>query len=155
MSGTNCYPANGVLKRNYALARLRKWNPQLKIWGLSATLGNLDTALSALVGKHENSVLINGDLKKKFVVKTIIPKNMEKFPWAGHLGGKLVEEVAKQIEKAQDHFSLHQCPVPDGILVSCSSFRSSQVGGRTGHPSRLSGSQRQDSGGESASQRRN
>ncbi len=83
------------------LARLRKWNPELKTWGLSATLGNLDTALSTLVGSHENSVLINGDLKKKFVVKTIIPKDMEKFPWAGHLGGKLVEEVAKQIEKAK------------------------------------------------------
>ena len=83
------------------LARLRKWNPELKTWGLSATLGNLDTALSTLVGSHKNSVLINGDLKKKFVVKTIIPKDMEKFPWAGHLGGKLVEEVAKQIEKAQ------------------------------------------------------
>ena len=83
------------------LARLRKWNPELKTWGLSATLGNLETALSTLVGSHENSVLINGDLKKKFVVKTIIPKDMEKFPWAGHLGGKLVEEVAKQIEKAQ------------------------------------------------------
>ena len=83
------------------LARLRKWNPDLKTWGLSATLGNLNTALSTLVGSHKNSVLINGDLKKKFVVKTIIPQNMEKFPWAGHLGGKLVEEVAKQIEKAQ------------------------------------------------------
>ena len=83
------------------LARLRKWNPKLKTWGLSATLGNLDTALSALVGNHANSILINGDLKKKFLVKTIIPKDMEKFPWAGHLGGKLVEEVAKQIEKAK------------------------------------------------------
>ena len=83
------------------LARLRKWNPNLKTWGLSATLGNLDTALSTLVGCHPNRVLINGDLKKKFVVKTIIPKDMEKFPWAGHLGGKLVEEVAKQIEKAK------------------------------------------------------
>ena len=83
------------------LARLRKWNPELKTWGLSATLGNLDTALSALVGSHQNSVLINGDLKKKFVVKTIIPKDMEKFPWAGHLGGKLVEAVAKQIERAK------------------------------------------------------
>lgn len=83
------------------LARLRKWNPALKTWGLSATLGNLDTALSTLVGSHKKRVLINGDLKKKFVVKTIIPKDMEKFPWAGHLGGKLVEQVARQIEKAR------------------------------------------------------
>ena len=83
------------------LARLRKWNPAIKTWGLSATLGNLETALSTLVGSHTKRVLINGDLKKKFVVKTIIPKDMEKFPWAGHLGGKLVEQVARQIEKAQ------------------------------------------------------
>ena len=83
------------------LARLRKWNPVLKSWALSATLGNLDTALSALTGTREDGVIINGDLKKKFVVQTIIPKNMEKFPWSGHLGGRLVGEVAKQIERAQ------------------------------------------------------
>ncbi|MDG1139594.1 MAG: ligase-associated DNA damage response DEXH box helicase [Opitutales bacterium] len=82
------------------LARLRKWNPKLKSWGLSATLGNLDTALTTLTGTNENGLLINGDLKKKFVVQTIIPKDMEKFPWSGHLGGRLVEEVACQIEQA-------------------------------------------------------
>ena len=82
------------------LARLRLWNPQLKTWGLSATLGNLQTALSTLTGTEGKGTLINGDLKKKFVVQTIIPKNMEKFPWAGHLGGRLVEQVARQIEKA-------------------------------------------------------
>lgn len=82
------------------LARLRLWNPQLKTWGLSATLGNLQTALSTLTGSEGKGTLINGDLKKKFVVQTIIPKNMEKFPWAGHLGGRLVEQVARQIEKA-------------------------------------------------------
>ena len=82
------------------LARLRRWNPKLKTWGLSATLGNLQTALSALTGTEGKGTLINGDLKKKFVVQTIIPKNMEKFPWAGHLGGRLVEQVARQIEKA-------------------------------------------------------
>ena len=82
------------------LARLRKWNPNLRTWGLSATLGNLENALSALVGTSQSGVLVNGDLKKKFVVRTLIPKDMEKFPWAGHLGGKLVKDVARQIEKA-------------------------------------------------------
>ena len=83
------------------LARLRKWNPQLKTWGLSATLGNLDTALSALVGSHKNSVLINGDLKKKFVVNTIIPRDMEKFPWAGHLGESLLKKWLSRSERAK------------------------------------------------------
>ena len=81
------------------LARLRKWNPQLRIWGLSATLGNLEQAMKSLLGNENQGQLINGEIRKKFVVKTIIPKNMEKFPWAGHLGGRLVEQVAKAIEK--------------------------------------------------------
>jgi ATP-dependent helicase Lhr and Lhr-like helicase len=33
-----------------ALARLRRWNPGLVVWGLSATLGNLDEAMATLVG---------------------------------------------------------------------------------------------------------
>ncbi len=32
-----------------ALARLSGWNPQLMVWGMSATLGNLDEALRALL----------------------------------------------------------------------------------------------------------
>ena len=32
-----------------ALARLAQWNPQLMVWGLSATLGNLDDAIDALL----------------------------------------------------------------------------------------------------------
>ena len=82
------------------LARLRKWNPQLRTWGLSATLGNLDVAQSALWGTDSEGVLIDGDLKKKFEVEVLIPKDMEKFPWAGHLGGRMVREVVEQIERA-------------------------------------------------------
>ena len=33
-----------------ALARLRSWTPRLKIWGLSATMGNTETAMSVLLG---------------------------------------------------------------------------------------------------------
>ena len=83
------------------LARLRKWNPSLKTWGLSATLGNLNQAMCTLLGNHNDGALIDGDVKKKFIVKTLIPSNMEKFPWAGHLGGRLVKEVAQLIEKSQ------------------------------------------------------
>ena len=81
------------------LARLRKWNPSLKTWGLSATLGNLKQAMCTLLGNYNDGALIDGDVKKKFIVKTLIPSNMEKFPWAGHLGGRLVKEVAQLIEK--------------------------------------------------------
>jgi ATP-dependent Lhr-like helicase len=81
------------------LARLRKWNPSLRTWGLSATLGNLDQAMATLTGNEKQGVLVDGQIRKKFVVKTLIPKNMESFPWAGHLGGKLVKQVAEVIDK--------------------------------------------------------
>ena len=48
---------------------------------------------ATLTGSAGKGILIDGDLKKKFIVQSIIPKNMEKFPWSGHLGGRLVEDV--------------------------------------------------------------
>ncbi len=82
------------------LARLRLWNPALRTWGLSATLGNLDTALACLVGADRPGRLVNGDLRKRFVVETVIPESMDRFPWAGHLGTRLVPEVVRAIEGA-------------------------------------------------------
>ena len=88
------------IQTELCLARLRKWNPRMRTWGLSATLGNLDVARSALLGTSAEGKLINGGLKKKFQVEAIVPRDMERFPWAGHLGGKLVQQVAERIEKA-------------------------------------------------------
>ena len=53
-----------------ALARLRNWNPELVVWGLSATMGNLQDARSVLLGAGQevngedvaNGVLVEGDL---------------------------------------------------------------------------------------------
>ena len=55
--------------------------------------------MCTLLGENASGVLVNGGINKKFIVKTVIPSNMEKFPWAGHLGGRLVNEVANLIEK--------------------------------------------------------
>lgn len=82
-----------------ALARLRNWLPDLQTWGLSATLGNIDEALATLLGNTtSDGVIISGDVQKKIVVETIIPQDMEKFPWAGHLGLKLLPEVVTALE---------------------------------------------------------
>lgn len=40
------------LQNELCLARLRSWFPNLKTWGLSATLGNLEQALAVPVGRH-------------------------------------------------------------------------------------------------------
>lgn len=80
------------------LARLRRWNPGLRIWGLSATLGNLPDALNALLGaQHQNGSLVRGLMPKSISINAIIPTTMERFPWAGHLGLRLLPEVIAAI----------------------------------------------------------
>lgn len=85
------------------LARLRNWTPQIRIWGLSATLGNLDEALSVLMGnsQNHNARLISGELSKKIEIETLIPANVERFPWAGHLGMKLLPQVVERLCSAK------------------------------------------------------
>ena len=68
---------------------------------MSATLGNLDIAQSALLGTDRAGVLIDGDLKKKFEVEVLIPKDMEKFPLGRTSRGEDGEgSASEQIEKA-------------------------------------------------------
>jgi ATP-dependent helicase Lhr and Lhr-like helicase len=87
-----------------ALARLRMWNPGLRTWGLSATLGNLDEAREALVGRGphaEEAALVTGRMPKKTRISTVLPADVERFPWAGHLGTNLLEPVLESIAKAR------------------------------------------------------
>lgn len=88
-----------------ALARLRRWLPEVRIWGVSATLGNLEQARDTLLGVDERGrprpgVLIRGDMPKELRISTIVPRDPERFPWAGHLGIRAVEEVIERIEQA-------------------------------------------------------
>ena len=83
------------------LARLRSWFPAVRVWGLSATLGNLTEARHALLGSSfQDSVEVTADLHKTIVIETLIPREIERFPWAGHIGTRLANQVADEIEKA-------------------------------------------------------
>lgn len=88
-----------------ALSRLKTIAPELRIWGISATIGNLEEAREVLLGPQtaalQNSILIRASLKKKITVKSIIPKKMETFPWRGHLGLHLLEEVIPIINNSR------------------------------------------------------
>lgn len=81
-----------------ALARLRRWRPGLVVWGLSATMGNLRLAQDVLLGEGQG-VLVEGDLRKQIVVDTLIPSNVARFPWGGHLGIEMLEPVIREIEQ--------------------------------------------------------
>lgn len=88
-----------------ALSRLKTVSKDLRIWGISATIGNLEQAREVLLGPNseafQNSVLIRANLKKKISVKSIIPEKMEKFPWRGHLGLHLIDEVVPIIKNSR------------------------------------------------------
>ncbi|QYG03952.1 MULTISPECIES: ligase-associated DNA damage response DEXH box helicase [Massilia] len=84
-----------------ALARLRRWRPELLVWGVSATMGNLDLARHVLLGGEEGAdagVLVEGDTRKKIVVDCLIPENVSRFPWGGHLGLQMLQPVIAEIE---------------------------------------------------------
>ena len=90
----------GVLTE-LALARLRSFQPALRVWGLSATLGNLDEALAALVGTGRSGRIIRGRVPKAIEIDSLIPPRMERFPWAGHLGLTLLPQVIAAIDSGR------------------------------------------------------
>jgi ATP-dependent helicase Lhr and Lhr-like helicase len=84
-----------------ALARLQRWNPDLLVWGLSATLGNLGDALRTLLGplpREPVPRLVQGATPKTLVVDTLLPHEPGRFSWGGHLGQQMVLPVAEQID---------------------------------------------------------
>lgn len=84
-----------------ALARLRRWNPRLRTWGLSATLGNLDEALERLVPLAPARRIVKGFSDKKVVIDTLLPPDIDKFPWAGHVGLAMLQQVVEAIESSR------------------------------------------------------
>ncbi|HJU68864.1 MAG TPA: ligase-associated DNA damage response DEXH box helicase [Gemmatimonadaceae bacterium] len=84
------------------LARLRQLRPDARIWGLSATIGNLDDARHALLGNEARaSRVVRGVEPKRVVVDALIPPVVERFPWAGHLGTQMLPAVVNAIEEGE------------------------------------------------------
>ena len=114
----------------------------ISIWGISATIGNLEEAKNVLLaslippggsdytqaspfgeltqkgnwlpgevrseasgnpplGGRGAGVIIRANLNKALEVESIFPDEIEKYPWAGHLGIKLAEKVLPIIEQSK------------------------------------------------------
>lgn len=80
-----------------ALARLRRWHPELMVWGISATLGNQAHALEVLVPQG-GGVNVRGQTAKALKFDTLLPAVTERFPWAGHIGLKMLPQVVAEVE---------------------------------------------------------
>lgn len=77
---------------------------ELMLWGISATIGNLEQAKEVLlypIRKKETGITIRADIHKQIHVESIFPDEIEKYPWAGHLGIKLAHKIVPIIEKSR------------------------------------------------------
>lgn len=85
------------------LARLRRLAPAVQVWGLSATMGNLEQALQVLVRERgaEQMHIIEDERSKPFDLHSLIPPDSVRLPWAGHLGLANMGEVLKLVLSKQ------------------------------------------------------
>ncbi len=100
-------------KSKSANSRLTTHDYRLSIWGISATIGNLEQAKEVLLSSltpnpspqaerggfasgetgERKTVIVTAEMQKKVEIESIFPDEIEKFPWAGHLGIKLIDKV--------------------------------------------------------------
>lgn len=86
-----------------AISKMKRLtNEKLKIWGISATIGNLPQAKRVLLGEdlYKQAVSIRANITKKILVESILPDEVERFPWSGYLGTKLLDKVLPIIQSS-------------------------------------------------------
>ncbi len=73
-----------------------------RIWGLSATIGNLEEAVEVLCATvPADTVLIRSGLHKQIEMQTLLPETIDRLPWAGQLGLRMIEDVIPVIRRSQ------------------------------------------------------
>jgi ATP-dependent Lhr-like helicase len=75
----------------------------LRIWGISATIGNLEQAAEVLLGNDfppEQIKMVRANVNKKLVIQSVIPDNIENYSWAGHIGVQLLPQVMEIVAKS-------------------------------------------------------
>lgn len=72
------------------------------IIGISATIGNLDEAREVLLASvGGGGFIVRALIDKPIEVESVIPDEIEKYPWAGHLGLRLVHKVIPILERSK------------------------------------------------------
>jgi ATP-dependent Lhr-like helicase len=76
----------------------------LRIWGISATIGNLEQAAQVLLGHNfpqEKIKMVRANLEKKLDIRSVIPENVENYSWTGHIGIKLLPQVMEIVARSK------------------------------------------------------
>lgn len=86
-----------------ALAHLKGLSPGLKVWGISATIGNMRQSLEVLLGadvQKEHYRVIRADLEKKVEILSVYPEHVDALPWAGHIGIRLLDKAIEIVRQS-------------------------------------------------------
>jgi len=88
------------------LSWLRQLRPALRTWAISATIGNLEEAARAAVGVGAGEQpspeprLITANLQRATAIRSLLPEAIDGFPWGGHLGLRMYEELVAGLDPA-------------------------------------------------------
>jgi ATP-dependent Lhr-like helicase len=83
-------------------SQLTTHSSRLCIWGISATIGNLEQAKEVLLSSlKKDGVIVRANMQKQIEVESIFPDEIEKYPWSGHLGLKLAYKILPIIEQSK------------------------------------------------------
>ncbi|MEO6721299.1 MAG: ligase-associated DNA damage response DEXH box helicase [Ferruginibacter sp.] len=98
---SNTLPQKKRATKKVATTIVTTEHSDLSIWGISATIGNIEQAKDVLLSsisafmesKGLKAVIVKAEIKKNIDIESIFPDEIERYPWAGHLGIKLVHKV--------------------------------------------------------------
>jgi len=82
----------GVLTE-LAIARIKDLSPKTRIWGITATIGNLEEAKDVLIPYPVKTSMIKAKEKKKIDIVSLLPDEVEELSWAGHLGKQMSSKI--------------------------------------------------------------
>ncbi|MDX2098998.1 MAG: ligase-associated DNA damage response DEXH box helicase, partial [Leptolyngbyaceae cyanobacterium bins.59] len=80
------------------LAHLRGLQPNVRTWAISATLGNVAEAAQVAVGRGATPIVVRSNLQRRTVIHSILPDSVDTFPWVGHLGLRMFEDLVAALD---------------------------------------------------------
>jgi ATP-dependent Lhr-like helicase len=83
------------------LSWLRQLRPALRTWAISATIGNLQEAARAAVGVTvPEPRIVTAPIQRATAIRSLLPDSIDGFPWGGHLGLRMYEELVAGLDPA-------------------------------------------------------
>ena len=87
------------------LARLRRFAPRVRVWGLSATLADPERAAATLLGRDakgrvNRATIVRASVDRPIAVESLLPERIDRFPWSGHLGLAMLDALLAWLDPA-------------------------------------------------------